>query len=126
MSSLWTSEAWVSGEEIRQVVLNLVANALQAMSSGGVLKISLTESADQIDLAFQDDGCGMAPETLQKLFEPFFTTKDAGQGTGLGLSLTRKIIESHGGTIAASSPGIGQGSTFRVRLPRATAATRAA
>ncbi len=119
-------EAWVSGEEIRQVILNLVANALQAMSPGGVLKITLNETADQIDLAFQDDGCGMAPETLQKLFEPFFTTKDAGQGTGLGLSLTRKIIESHGGSIAASSPGIGQGSTFRVRLPRAASATRAA
>lgn len=119
-------EAWVSGEEIRQVVLNLVANALQAMTPGGVLKISLNETADQIDLAFQDDGCGMTPETLQKLFEPFFTTKDAGQGTGLGLSLTRKIIESHGGSIAASSPGVGQGSTFRVRLPRTAAATRAA
>lgn len=119
-------EAWVSGEEIRQVVLNLVANALQAMPPGGVLKISLNETADQIDLAFQDDGCGMTQETLQKLFEPFFTTKDAGQGTGLGLSLTRKIIESHGGTIAASSPGVGQGSTFRVRLPRTASATRAA
>ena len=120
-------EAWVCGQEIRQVVLNLVANALQAMAPGGVLRISLYETADQLDLAFQDDGCGMTQETLQQLFEPFFTTKDAGQGTGLGLSLTRKIIESHSGSISASSPGVGQGSTFRVRLPRAAAAaTRAA
>ena len=120
-------EAWVCGQEIRQVVLNLVANALQAMTPGGVLRISLHETADQLDLAFQDDGCGMTQETLQQLFEPFFTTKDAGQGTGLGLSLTRKIIESHSGSISASSPGVGQGSTFRVRLPRAAAAaTRAA
>lgn len=120
-------EAWVCGQEIRQVVLNLVANALQAMTPGGVLRIGLHETADQLDLAFQDDGCGMTQETLQQLFEPFFTTKDAGQGTGLGLSLTRKIIESHGGSISASSPGVGQGSTFRVRLPRAAAAdTRAA
>lgn len=120
-------EAWVCGEEIRQVILNLVANALQAMTSGGVLRISLNETADQVDLAFQDDGCGMTPETLQQLFEPFFTTKDAGQGTGLGLSLTRKIIESHDGSISASSDGAGQGSTFRVRLPRAaTASGRAA
>ena len=104
----------------------MVANALQAMKPGGVLKITLNETADQIDLAFQDDGCGMAPETLQKLFEPFFTTKDAGQGTGLGLSLTRKIIESHGGTIAASSSGVGHGSTFRVRLPRSASSSRAA
>jgi len=116
-------EAWVCGQEIRQVILNLVANALQAMTPGGVLRISLSETSDQLDLAFQDDGCGMTPETLQQLFEPFFTTKDAGQGTGLGLSLTRKIIESHSGSISASSPGVGQGSTFRVRLPRAASTT---
>ena len=120
-------EAWVCGQEIRQAILNLVANALQAMSPGGVLRISLNETADQVDLSFQDDGCGMTPETLQQLFEPFFTTKDAGQGTGLGLSLTRKIIESHDGSISANSAGPGQGSTFRVRLPRAaTACVRAA
>ena len=116
-------EAWVSGQEIRQVVLNLVANALQAMSPGGVLRISLDETADEVDLVFQDDGCGMTPETHQQLFEPFFTTKDVGQGTGLGLSLTRKIVESHAGSISASSPGPGLGSTFRVRLPRGAAAS---
>lgn len=115
-------EAWVCGQEIRQAILNLVANALQAMTPGGVLRISLDETADEVDLAFQDDGCGMSPETLQQLFEPFFTTKDAGQGTGLGLSLTRKIIESHAGSISASSPGPGLGSTFRVRLPRESTA----
>ena len=115
-------EAWVCGQEIRQVVLNLVANALQAMTPGGVLRIRLDETAEEVDLAFQDDGCGMAPETLQQLFEPFFTTKDVGQGTGLGLSLTRKIIESHAGSISASSPGPGMGSIFRVRLPRESAA----
>jgi two-component system, NtrC family, sensor kinase len=102
--------------------LNLVANALQAMTPGGVLRIGLNENADEVDLAFQDDGCGMTSETLQQLFEPFFTTKDVGQGTGLGLSLTRKIIESHAGSISASSPGLGLGSTFRVRLPREAAA----
>ena len=118
----YPSEAWVCGQEIRQVVLNLVANALQAMTPGGVLRISLDETADEVDLAFQDDGCGMTPETHQQLFEPFFTTKDVGQGTGLGLSLTRKIVESHAGSISASSPGPGLGSTFRVRLPRGSAA----
>ncbi len=115
-------EAWVCGQEIRQVVLNLVANALQAMTPGGVLRISLDGTADEVDLAFEDDGCGMTPEIHQKLFEPFFTTKDVGQGTGLGLSLTRKIVESHAGSISASSPGLGRGSTFRVRLPRGSAA----
>jgi two-component system, NtrC family, sensor kinase len=120
-------EAWVCGQEIRQVVLNLVANALQAMTPGGILRISLDETADEVDLAFHDDGCGMTPETHQKLFEPFFTTKDVGQGTGLGLSLTRKIVESHAGSISASSPGLGLGSTFRVRLPRGSnASVRAA
>ncbi len=115
-------EAWVCGQEIRQVVLNLVANALQAMTPGGVLRISLNETVDEVDLAFQDDGCGMTSETLQQLFEPFFTTKDVGLGTGLGLSLTRKIIESHAGSISAHSAGPGLGSTFRVRLPRESAA----
>ena len=119
-------------EPVAQVAL--AANAEPAStakasdaSRADQVEASLHETADQLDLAFQDDGCGMTQETLQQLFEPFFTTKDAGQGTGLGLSLTRKIIESHSGSISASSPGVGQGSTFRVRLPRAAAAaTRAA
>lgn len=119
-------EAWCCGGELRQVVVNLIRNALQAMNPGGTLRISLTETVDQFDLAFTDDGCGMTQETLQKLFDPFFTTKEVGQGTGLGLSFARKIVESHGGTITATSDGLGHGSTFRIRLPRTVAESQAA
>lgn len=111
-------EAYVSGDEIKQVVLNLVANALQATPAGGQLTISMTETTEQVEMVFQDTGCGMTPEILQNLFDPFFTTKEVGQGTGLGLSLTRKMIESHGGTITASSEGLSKGSTFRVQIPK--------
>lgn len=119
-------EAFCCGGEVRQVVVNLVRNALQAMSPGGTLRIALSETVDQLDLTFTDDGIGMTPETLQKLFDPFFTTKEVGQGTGLGLSFAQKIVDSHGGTISATSEGPGKGSTFRIRLPRGIAATRAA
>lgn len=119
-------EAFCCGGEVRQVVVNLIRNALQAMTPGGTLRISLSETVDQVDMTFKDDGIGMTPETLQKLFDPFFTTKEVGQGTGLGLSFAQKIVESHGGTISATSDGPGKGSTFRIRLPRGVAAVRAA
>ncbi|MEC9009200.1 MAG: ATP-binding protein, partial [Planctomycetota bacterium] len=67
---------------------------------------------------FADDGCGMTSETIENLFEPFFTTKSTGKGTGLGLSISHRIISDHGGTIEASSDGVGQGSQFRLQLPR--------
>ncbi len=108
----------VNGAQIKQVVLNLVANALQATSPGGHVDIRLIEQVDWVIIEIQDDGSGMSPETIQNLFEPFFTTKDTGQGTGLGLSITHRIIEDHDGTIDPISDGVGKGSLFRVRLPR--------
>lgn len=110
--------AEVNGPEIKQVVLNLVANGLDAMDRGGTLSIELVEQTDHVTLTFRDEGCGMTPEVLDNMFEPFFTSKQPGQGTGLGLSISHRIIAQHGGTIAASSPGPGQGSTFSIRLPR--------
>jgi signal transduction histidine kinase len=108
----------VNGPEIKQVILNLVANGLEAVERGGTLRISLLEQTDHLLLEFTDDGCGMTPDTIENLFEPFFTRKQAGQGTGLGLSISHRIIHQHGGTISATSPGPGLGSTFAVRLPR--------
>jgi signal transduction histidine kinase len=110
--------AEVNGPEIKQVILNLVANGLDAVDRGGSLKISLQDRADHLVIDFIDNGCGMTSETIDHLFEPFFTRKQAGQGTGLGLSISHRIINQHGGTISASSAGPGQGSTFSVRLPR--------
>lgn len=115
-----------NGPEIKQVLLNLVANGLEASGEGDVLRIELTEQTDQVVLRIQDNGCGMSPEVKENLFEPFFTQKQGGQGTGLGLSITHRIIHDHGGTIMAESDGPGRGSTFSVRLPKTAPAQNAA
>jgi len=107
-----------NGPEIKQVVLNLTANALEAMQSGGTLRITIDEQTDHVQLQFEDDGCGMTPEVLENVFDPFFTRRKDGKGTGLGMSISHRIITDHGGTIEAFSAGPGQGSTFRVHLPR--------
>lgn len=109
--------AWVNGPEIKQVVLNLVANALESTDENGRLDISICERPDQVELSFTDNGSGMTPDVLKHLFEPFFTTKEVGKGTGLGLSISQRIIRDHDGALEASSAGQGQGSTFRMRLP---------
>lgn len=116
----------VNGPEIKQVALNLVANGLQAMQPGQTLRIVITEHMDQVLISFHDEGCGMTSETIATIFDPFFTTKPAGQGTGLGLTISHHIVEQHGGTITATSAGQGQGSTFCVRLPRKAASGQAA
>jgi len=109
--------AWVNGQEIKQVFLNLVVNALDSMDEGGTLTITPTVADGAVELTFQDNGCGMTPDILENIFEPFFTRSRTGKGTGLGLSISHRIISSHGGDIAATSAGPGQGSTFTVRLP---------
>jgi two-component system, NtrC family, sensor kinase len=116
----------MNGPEIKQVVLNLVANGLEAMEAGGTLRIELTEQTDHVRLAFHDDGCGMTQEVMENMFEPFFTRRQSGQGTGLGLSISHRIVSQHGGTISAVSEGPGRGSTFLVRLPRRASAAGAA
>jgi two-component system, NtrC family, sensor kinase len=110
-------EAWVNGQEIKQVFLNLVVNALDSMDEGGALTITPSVKDGTVELIFQDTGCGMTPDILENIFEPFFTRSRTGKGTGLGLSISHRIISSHGGEITAASAGSGQGSTFTVRLP---------
>jgi signal transduction histidine kinase len=109
--------ALVDPQEIKQVVLNLVVNALDSMEPGGTLRIEVRQRHGQAELVFDDDGCGMPAEVLENIFEPFFTRRKVGKGTGLGLSITHNIVIQHGGEIAATSPGEGKGSTFTVRLP---------
>jgi signal transduction histidine kinase len=109
--------AWVNAEEIKQVVLNLVVNALDSMDDGGRLTIRLGPRDGMAELQFTDTGCGMTQEVLENIFEPFFTRSRTGKGTGLGLTISHRIISQHGGEIEASSPGPNRGSTFTVRLP---------
>ncbi len=109
--------AEVNPQEIRQVVLNLLTNALDSLDDGGLVRVRLDVCDGAAVLSVVDNGCGMEPDVLEHLFEPFFTRRRGGQGTGLGLSITYRIIADHGGEIEAASAGPGQGSTFRVRLP---------
>ncbi len=109
--------ALVDAQEIKQVVLNLVVNALDAMDEGGSLRIDLKYFDGMAVMAFADNGCGMTPDVLENIFEPFFTRRRTGKGTGLGLSITHRIVSQHSGEIQASSLGEGRGSTFTVKLP---------
>jgi len=118
--------AVVNRAEIKQVVLNLVANALEATEEGGTLRVEAEDLTDRVVLSFRDDGCGMVRDTLDDIFEPFFTQRNGGGGTGLGLSISHRIISEHGGTIEAASEGLGQGSAFRVDLPKRQAEQAAA
>jgi signal transduction histidine kinase len=111
--------AQVNAQEIKQVILNLVVNALDSMDPGGMLQIDVSEEAGHAVLVFNDDGCGMTQEVLRNIFEPFFTRCRTGKGTGLGLSISHRIISDHHGQIEASSAGTNCGSRFTVRLPLA-------
>jgi signal transduction histidine kinase len=99
---------------LRQAVLNLVKNALEAVSQGGALTLTTRQVGDAVEIAVADSGPGISPEVGRRLFEQFFTTKP--QGTGLGLSISRQILEEHGGKIRwHSTPGAG--ATFTMSLP---------
>lgn len=116
----------INGPEIKQVVLNLVTNALESMESGQTLRISITEQTDQVYLTLVDEGCGMTQEVIENMFEPFFTRRKDGRGTGLGMSISNRIIADHGGRIEVSSEGPGKGSTFIVHLPRKASISKSA
>jgi signal transduction histidine kinase len=99
---------------LRQAILNLVKNAMEALSRGGALTIESRCDGEAVTIAVSDTGGGITTEVAGRLFEPFFTTKP--QGTGLGLSITRQIIEEHGGDLAWHNRE-GAGVTFTIRLP---------
>ncbi|MEP0850060.1 MULTISPECIES: sensor histidine kinase [Cyanophyceae] len=102
-------------EELNQVWTNLLHNAIQAMSNRGRLEISVFEENRQLVVQLTDSGSGIPPEIKERIFDPFFTTKPAGEGSGLGLDIVRKIVDKHQGKIDVSSqPGR---TTFSVLLP---------
>jgi signal transduction histidine kinase len=113
---------WISVDrnQIKQVLLNLVHNALHAMPTGGELHITTSlkqrNQREWLAMSLTDTGTGISPENIARVFEPFFTTRSKDGGTGLGLSVTYGIITDHGGSIDVESQ-VGKGSTFTVWLP---------
>jgi signal transduction histidine kinase len=107
-------------DELNQVWTNLIHNALQAMDYRGTLTLGLARDGERVRVSVADTGCGIEPALRERIFDAFFTTKAAGEGTGLGLDIVRKIVQKHGGTIEVESEP-GRGSTFTVVLPIAGA-----
>ncbi len=116
-----TGPVWahVNAQEMKQVVLNVITNALDSLEQSGEVVVRLREVGDRAELQVVDNGCGMDADTLRHLYEPFFTRRRDGQGTGLGMSITHRIVTDHGGTIRAESQGVGTGSKFTISLPLA-------
>ncbi len=111
------------GNQIQQVLLNLLINARQAMPQGGEVQIRLTydPACHTVDLRIRDNGCGIEPDKLTRIFDPYFSTKsgpdETGKGgTGLGLSACRDIIQAHRGRIRVEST-VGKGTAFTLKLP---------
>jgi len=102
-------------EKLKQVVLNLVVNALDVMPEGGTLRAFVGTDEKEVWLGVGDTGPGVDPTILAEIFDPFFTTKAA--GTGLGLAIVRKIVDQHGGRVVVDTKK-GEGTAVRVILPR--------
>jgi signal transduction histidine kinase len=109
------SELECDPEQMKQVLLNLVMNAIQATPLGGTVMLAARENGNKVTIDVHDQGCGISVDYLDRIFDPFFTTKE--MGTGLGLSVAHQIVSQHGGTliVARNSP---DGVTMRVSLPR--------
>ncbi|MFH1625302.1 MAG: ATP-binding protein [Pseudomonadota bacterium] len=108
---------WSDPYQLRQVLINLVTNAIQATDRGGKVTVIVEGKGDGVTLVVRDTGQGIPRENLERIFEPFFSTKPPGEGTGLGLSVSRGIIEKLGGRIEVDSR-LGHGTTFRVSIPK--------
>ena len=103
-------------EALKQIIINIGLNAIQAMPDGGKLSISAFENETSLHLIFKDTGTGIADENLPHIFDPFFTTKDVGEGTGLGLAVTYSLVTKMGGSIDVQST-VDTGTTIEISLP---------
>jgi signal transduction histidine kinase len=102
--------------QIGQVVMNILLNAIHAITPPGRIEVATRMNGNNVEIVFSDTGAGIPEEHIHKIFDPFFTTKDASKGTGLGLAVSYGIIKKHGGDIEVAS-SVGQGTKFKVRLP---------
>ena len=107
-----------SSGQLKQVLMNIIVNAAEAMHGSGTLTITTSQAPDRktVLVEFTDTGEGIPEENLTRIFDPFFTTKDVGKGTGLGLATSYGIVEEHGGKIGVKSK-VGEGTTFTIELP---------
>jgi PAS domain S-box-containing protein len=115
--------ALADGQRLLQVLVNLLGNARDACSDYGKVEIGTREEGDRVVIEVEDNGCGIAPESLGQVFEPFYTTKDPGDGTGLGLALVYSIMEDMSGTVQITSPvgpAAAPGTRVTLRLPSAS------
>jgi len=104
-----------SADNLKQVFLNIIINACDAMPSGGKLRVKIRIEGDEMIITFCDTGLGIKPENIPRIFEPFYTTKEPGKGTGLGLSVCYGIIKRHGGSITYKNTD--DGGCFEIKLP---------
>jgi signal transduction histidine kinase len=104
----------VDATQLQQVLVNLVKNAMQAMTTGGSLSLQTGETGDEVWVSVSDTGGGIPQEQINRIFEPFYTTKK--KGTGLGLMIVQRIVRAHNGRIELES-NVGHGTTFRIWLP---------
>jgi len=119
---------WVDADQIKQVVMNILVNAQQAIDQKGTITVRTglapepmradpnSPPARMVEITISDTGCGIPEKNLERIFDPFFTSKEIGKGTGLGLSVSHNIVRAHGGLIEVDST-VGEGTTFRVYLP---------
>jgi PAS domain S-box-containing protein len=107
---------WCYPNQINQVFMNILVNAIHAIPEKGAITITTRSDADHVTVAFADTGVGIPPENLKRIFDPGFTTKGVGVGTGLGLSIVYKIVAAHDGHIDVSSE-VGKGTTFTITVP---------
>jgi signal transduction histidine kinase len=105
-----------NANQLQQVFINLVVNAIDAMQAEGVLSVTIDEKKDGIHALVQDNGSGIDSRTINRMFDPFFTTKEAGKGTGLGLSVVYNILHEHRAEISVNSKK-GEGTTMHILFP---------
>ena len=106
----------VDVEALKQVIVNIGLNSIQAMKNGGKLTVESRETDTGLLIKITDTGTGMDDDQVQKIFDPFFTTKDVGEGTGLGLFVTYSLVQNMNGVITVESQ-VDQGASFQLELP---------